>query len=124
MDWITPNVASVKPFSPAGDILQISLTVGQADGLFNTKFSTYTHSASGQKMVRALNYSLPSTVQQHILHVHPITAFTPPPQRASSNIAYKHTAPARRQLPPCEDIARPVGLASSFHFLVDSNIDV
>ncbi|KAJ7441582.1 family S53 protease [Mycena latifolia] len=109
MDWVTPNVASVKPFSPAGDILQVSLTVEQAEGLFNTKFSTYTHSANGQEMIRALNYSLPSTVQQHILHVHPIIAFTPPPQRPSQNTVYKRKATLdRRQLAPCEDIVRPV----------------
>ncbi|KAJ6565665.1 family S53 protease [Mycena sp. CBHHK59/15] len=109
MDWVTPNVASVKPFSPAGDILQVSLTVEQAEGLFNTKFSTYTHSANGQEMIRALNYYLPSTVQQHILHVHPISAFTPPPQRPSQNTVYKRKATLdRRQLAPCEDIVRPV----------------
>ncbi|KAF7344169.1 Family S53 protease [Mycena venus] len=109
MDWVTPNVASVKPFSPAGDILRVSLTVEQAEGLFNTKFSTYTQSANGQEMIRALNYSLPSTVQQHILHVHPIIAFTPPPQRPSQNTVYKRKATLnRRQLAPCEDIVRPV----------------
>ncbi|KAJ7867474.1 family S53 protease [Mycena leptocephala] len=108
-DWVTPNVASVKPFSPAGDILQVSLTVAQAEGLFNTKFSTYTRSADGQSVIRALNYSLPSTVQQHILHVHPIIAFTPPPQHTSKNTVYKRKATSdRRQLAPCEDIARPV----------------
>ncbi|KAJ7679864.1 peptidase S8/S53 domain-containing protein [Mycena rosella] len=81
----------------------------QAEGLFNTKFSTYTHSANGQEMIRALNYSLPSTVQQHILHVHPIIAFTSPPQRASQNTVYKRKATLdRRQLAPCEDIVRPV----------------
>ncbi|KAF7333766.1 Family S53 protease-like protein [Mycena venus] len=109
MDWVTPNVTSVKPFSPAGDILQISLTVEQAEGLFNTKFSTYTHSADGQEMIRALNYSLPSTVQQHILHIHPIIAFTPPPRRPSQNTVSKRTTTLnRRQLAPCEDIVRPV----------------
>jgi tripeptidyl-peptidase-1 len=118
MDWVIPHVASVKPFSPAGDILQVSLTVQQAEGLFNTKFSTYTHSATGQKMIRALNYSLPSTVQQHILHVHPIIAFAPPPQRLSQNTVYKRKAALdRRQLAPCEDIVRPVGLAFSLYWL-------
>jgi tripeptidyl-peptidase-1 len=118
MGWVTPNVTSVKPFSPAGDILQISLTVGQAEGLFNTKFSTYTHSANGQEMIRALNYSLPSTLQQHILHVHPIIAFTPPPQRPSQNTVYKRKATLdRRQLAPCEDIVRPVSLPCSLYWL-------
>ncbi|KAJ7046311.1 family S53 protease [Mycena alexandri] len=111
MDWVIPNVTSVKPFSPAGNILQVSLTVKQAEGLFNTKFNTYTRSADGQEMIRALNYSLPSTVQQHILHVHPIIVFTPPPQRTSKNTVYKRKAiPDRRQLAPCEDIVHPVCL--------------
>ncbi|KAJ6522853.1 family S53 protease [Mycena capillaripes] len=109
IDWVTPNVASVKPFSPAGDILQVSLTVEQAEGLFNTKFSTYTHSANGQEMIRALNYSLPSAMQQHILYAHPIISFTPPAQRPSQNTVYKRkTTLDRRQLAPCEDIVRPV----------------
>ncbi|KAF8136055.1 peptidase S8/S53 domain-containing protein [Mycena galopus ATCC 62051] len=108
MEWVTPNVASVTPFSPAGDIVKVSLTVKQAEGLFNTKFSTYTYSANGQEIIRALNYSLPSTVQQHILHVHPIIAFTPPLQHASQNSVYKRKAtPERRQLAPCEDIVHP-----------------
>ncbi|KAF8207431.1 family S53 protease [Mycena galopus ATCC 62051] len=108
MEWVTPNVASVTPFSPAGDIVKVSLTVKQAEGLFNTKFSTYTYSTNGQEIIRALNYSLPSTVQQHILHVHPIIAFTPPLQHASQNSVYKRKAPPeRRQLAPCEDIVHP-----------------
>ncbi|KAJ7860359.1 family S53 protease [Mycena leptocephala] len=107
-DWVSPSVTSVKPFSPAGDILQISLTVKQAEGLFNTKFGTYTRSADGQEVIRALNYSLPATVQQYILHVHPIIAFTPPPHRTAKDTAYKRKLPLdRRQLAPCEDIVSP-----------------
>ncbi|KAF8185596.1 family S53 protease [Mycena galopus ATCC 62051] len=122
MNWVTPNVASVKPFSPASDILQVSLTVEQAEGLFNTRFSTYTDSASGREMIRALNYSLPSTVQQHIIHVHPIIAFTPPPQRASKNSVSKRKRTLdRRQLPPCEDIVRPVCL-QEFYGLPNTSI--
>ncbi|KAJ7510818.1 family S53 protease [Mycena galericulata] len=109
IDWVTPNVASVEPFSTAGDILQVSLTVEQAEGLFNTTFNTYTHSANGQEMIRALNYYLPSTVQQHILYVHPIIAFTPPAQLASQNTVYHRNATLdRRQLAPCEDIVSPI----------------
>ncbi|KAJ7845315.1 subtilisin-like protein [Mycena leptocephala] len=107
-DWVSPSVTSVKPFSPAGDILQISLTVKQAEGLFNTKFGTCTRSADGQEVIRALNYSLPATVQQYILHVHPIIAFTPPPYRTAKDTAYKRKLPLdRRQLAPCEDIVSP-----------------
>ncbi|KAJ7787984.1 family S53 protease [Mycena olivaceomarginata] len=110
---------------------EVSLTVAQAEGLFNTKFSTYTRSADGQSVIRALNYSLPSTVQQHILHVHPISAFTPPPQHTSKNTVYKRKATSdRRQLAPCEDIARPVciqefyGLPNKQTFLNEFRPDI
>lgn len=117
-DWVSPSVTSVKPFSPAGDILQISLTVKQAEGLFNTKFGTYTRSADGQEVIRALNYSLPATVQQYILHVHPIIAFTPPPHRTAKDTAYKRKLPLdRRQLAPCEDIVSPASLVCSSYSL-------
>ncbi|KAF8146054.1 peptidase S8/S53 domain-containing protein, partial [Mycena galopus ATCC 62051] len=109
-DFFTPNVASIESFSPAGDILKVSLTVEQAERIFNTKFNTYNYSGTGQEMIRALNYSLPSTIQQHILYVHPIISFTPPPRHASQSPVYKRKATLNRRqgdLAPCEDIARP-----------------
>ncbi|KAJ7616510.1 subtilisin-like protein, partial [Roridomyces roridus] len=111
MDWVTPNVASVKPFTPAGDVLQLSLSVEQAESLFNTKFNAYTN-PNGQQIFRAMNYSLPSTLQQQILHVHPIVAFAPPPQRTGKNTMYRRSPVSmeKRQLAPCEDIAEPACL--------------
>ncbi|KAJ7624540.1 subtilisin-like protein, partial [Roridomyces roridus] len=119
-DWIKPNVSSVKPYTPAGDILQISLSVSQAEALFNTKFSTYTWGPTGPQIIRALNYSLPSTLNQHILHVHPIVAFSPPPKSTGSskspdlaygrNVSSEARALERRQLAPCEDIVQPACL--------------
>ncbi|KAJ6503574.1 subtilisin-like protein [Mycena sanguinolenta] len=107
-EWL-PSGASPTPFTPAGDIVKVSLTVEQAEALLNTAFGTYKYSPTGQEMIRAMSYSLPSTMQQHILFVHPITAFTPSPQRPAQNTAYKRRAtPDRRQLAPCEDIVRPV----------------
>ncbi|KAJ6454226.1 family S53 protease-like protein [Mycena sanguinolenta] len=107
-DWL-PNGASPTAFSPAGDILKVSLTVEEAEGLFNTTFKTYKYSANGQEVVRAMNYYLPSTMQQHILYVHPIISFAPPPQRPAQNTAYQRRATLdNRQLAPCEDIVRPV----------------
>ncbi|KAJ7636380.1 subtilisin-like protein [Roridomyces roridus] len=124
MDWVTPNVASVKPFTPAGDVLQLSLSVEQAESLFNAKFNTYTN-PNGQQIFRALNYSLPSSLLQHILHVHPIVAFTPPPQATGKNTMYKRSPMSlkKRQLAPCEDIAEPACLlATDFYGLPNRTI--
>ncbi|KAJ7259168.1 peptidase S8/S53 domain-containing protein [Mycena haematopus] len=108
-DWLTPNVASLKPFSPAGDIMKVTLTVEQAETIFTTRFNTFAYAANGQQTIRALNYSLPSALQQHILFVHPIISFTPPLQRSAQNTVYKRKVPLtrRQSLIPCEDVSRP-----------------
>ncbi|KAJ6490826.1 subtilisin-like protein [Mycena sanguinolenta] len=119
--WL-PNGASPTPFSPAGDILKVSLTVEQAAELFNTTFKTYGYSANGQEVIRAMDYSLPSSMQQHILYVHPIVSFTPPPQRPAQNTAYRRrAAPTPRQLAPCEDIVHP-SCIQEFYGLPNSTI--
>ncbi|KAJ7622361.1 subtilisin-like protein [Roridomyces roridus] len=110
--WLGPNVASVTPYSPAGDILQVSLSIAQAEALFDTKFSTYTHMPSnGPPMIRAMNYSVPDVVQPHIQFVHPIVAFATRP-RILAPFPQHVDDPRfnRRQLAPCEDIVRPVCL--------------
>ncbi|KAJ7606409.1 subtilisin-like protein [Roridomyces roridus] len=112
LSWLGPNVASVTPYSPAGDILQVSLSVAQAEALFDTQFSTYTHMPSnGPPMIRAMNYSVPDVVQPHIQFVHPIVAFAtrprilaPFPQHVD-DLRFN-----RRQLAPCEDFVQPVCL--------------
>ncbi|KAJ7728162.1 family S53 protease [Mycena maculata] len=77
-EWLSENGLAAKSISPAGDMLQISLSVGQADELLATRFSLFKHAASGTTSIRTLAYSVPVSVQNHIQFVHPTIAFVPP----------------------------------------------
>ncbi|KAJ7748309.1 family S53 protease [Mycena maculata] len=77
-EWLSGNDIAAKSISPAGDMLQISLSVSKADELLATQFSLFTHVASGTTNIRTLAYSVPASVQNHIQFVHPTIAFVPP----------------------------------------------
>ncbi|KAI0291167.1 family S53 protease [Multifurca ochricompacta] len=61
--------------SPAGDWLNIDVTVAQADALFDGHFTTFEHTASGTTTVRSLAYSIPASLQGHLDFVHPTVTF-------------------------------------------------
>lgn len=60
--------------TPAGDWLSFDIPVSKANEMFNAKYNTYTHKASGRQTIRTLEYSLPSEVHEHINAVHPTTS--------------------------------------------------
>ncbi|KAI0294260.1 family S53 protease-like protein [Multifurca ochricompacta] len=61
--------------SPAGDWLNIDVTVAQADALFDGQFTTFEHTASGTTTVRSLGYSIPASLKGHLDVVHPTITF-------------------------------------------------
>ncbi|KAJ7058549.1 subtilisin-like protein [Mycena amicta] len=76
--WLQTNKISATTISPAGDILQFKIPVSQANSLFNTEFSVFTHSASDEPTIRTLQYSLPVDLSSHVAYVHPTTSFSNP----------------------------------------------
>ncbi|KAJ7636789.1 family S53 protease [Roridomyces roridus] len=77
-EWVEGNGIPWKTVSPAGDLIQITLTVGQADALLSTKFSEFTHADSGERVIRTLAYSVPTSLRRHIQFIHPTISFVPP----------------------------------------------
>lgn len=69
--WLSENGLEAVPLSPAGDWLSINVPVSKANDLFDTEFSVFTHTASGQKSIRALSYSIPTDLVGHLDLVHP-----------------------------------------------------
>ncbi|KAI0294261.1 family S53 protease [Multifurca ochricompacta] len=65
--------------SPAGDWLNIDVTVAQADALFDGQFTTFEHIASGMTSVRSLGYSIPASLKGHLDFVHPTVTFPQDP---------------------------------------------
>lgn len=73
--FLSANGLSSAPVSPAGDWIAVNMTVSQANDLFATQFSTFTHVSSGTNSVRTLEYSIPSDLAGHLDFVHPTITF-------------------------------------------------
>lgn len=69
--WLKQVGLNVTTFSPAGDLLSISLPVGKANELFDTDFAVYTHSETGKQTIRTMSYSIPTELEGHLDFVHP-----------------------------------------------------
>ncbi|KAJ7088031.1 family S53 protease-like protein [Mycena belliarum] len=76
--WLAENELSAKPVTPAGDMLEITLPVAQANELLSTDFAVFTHVESGATSIRTLEYSVPVALKEHIEFFHPTTSFTRP----------------------------------------------
>ncbi|KAF7319289.1 ATP-binding cassette transporter [Mycena chlorophos] len=104
--WLQANNIASKPISAAGDVLQIQIPVSQANTLFDTQFSTYTHSAINGTSIRTLQYSLPSDVAPHVAYVHPTTSFVT--HWPSPEVKPMPSQDGKRSIDPsCADISVP-----------------
>ncbi|KAI0294255.1 subtilisin-like protein [Multifurca ochricompacta] len=81
--------------SPAGDWLNIDVTVAQADALFDGQFTTFEHTASGTTSVRSLGYSIPASLKGHLDFVHPTITF---PQDPNHQPVFSIPIPRRASL--------------------------
>ncbi|KAF9269034.1 family S53 protease-like protein [Marasmius fiardii PR-910] len=74
--WLSEQgVQNVKTSGAFGDWLDFTVPITTADQLLNTNFESFVHIASGEKLVRTLQYSVPQDLAQHIELVHPTTTF-------------------------------------------------
>ncbi|KAJ6548429.1 family S53 protease [Mycena capillaripes] len=76
--WLQTNKISATTISPAGDVLQFKILVSQANSLFNTEFSVFTHSTTDETTIRTLQYSLPVELSAAVAYIHPTTTFSRP----------------------------------------------
>ncbi|KAF7986028.1 hypothetical protein HWV62_41378 [Athelia sp. TMB] len=73
--WLASNNVNYTYTTAARDWISLEVPVNTASKMFNTNFSIFSHTASGQTIVRTLEYSLPAAVQDHIRAVTPTTSF-------------------------------------------------
>lgn len=57
---------NATPISLAGDWLSITVNANTANELLEADFGVYTHSKTGKKTVRTLNYSVATEVDESI----------------------------------------------------------
>ncbi|TFY77127.1 hypothetical protein EWM64_g6885 [Hericium alpestre] len=74
-DWLSSNNIAYQTTSPAGDWLNVKMTVRQANTLLGSQFTTYKHLETDRETVRTLSYSIPASLKGHLDFVHPTVAF-------------------------------------------------
>ena len=73
--WLSENNVQSKPLTSTGDWISISLPVDQANDLFATNFSIFSHASTEQEIVRTLSYSIPTDLVGHLDLVHPTITY-------------------------------------------------
>ena len=75
-EWLAENGHSSESFdySPAGDWVKLSLSVGEAENLLGTRYSVFRH-VDGSELIRTSQWSLPSHLHDHIDAIQPTNSF-------------------------------------------------
>ncbi|KAH9941656.1 subtilisin-like protein [Epithele typhae] len=93
--WLGKNNISTSVASASGDMLDLHLTVHQANALLDANFTSYVHTGSNKTMIRTLAYSLPASVHDHVAWIYPTTQFIAPSPDAPTVDVEAFTTPAQ-----------------------------
>ncbi|KAF9480336.1 subtilisin-like protein [Pholiota conissans] len=73
--WLSLNNLTATNLTAAGDWLQVSMPVTQANTLLAANFTVFNHSTAGIQLTRTLSYSIPAVLKNYIQLIHPTTSF-------------------------------------------------
>ena len=76
--WLAENNIDATTISRGGDWLAISVPVSKANVLFDTQMTVFHHAESDQSAIRTNSFSVPASLRDSILTVHPMTSFWNP----------------------------------------------
>lgn len=102
LSWLRENVAESK-VENQGEWINVLITVREAERLLDAKFAVYGYLDSGIEKVRALEYSVPEQVKEHITFIAPIIRFGQPKAQRNGifDVVNANTAPVRAAaIPP------------------------
>ena len=108
--WLADNKIDATTISRGGDWLSISIPVSQANEMLNADFSVYTHDESGTQIVRALQYSIPEDLVDHLQVVHPVTTFLASPPKPAVSSRSVSLLPKQKRQSACGDYVDPACL--------------
>ncbi|KAI0130437.1 peptidase S8/S53 domain-containing protein [Xylariales sp. AK1849] len=74
-DWLNTNGLDSGVLSTRGNVITVNATVSEAEKLLGAQYATYTNTETGATISRALNFSLPASLMDHIATVQPTTFF-------------------------------------------------
>jgi tripeptidyl-peptidase-1 len=73
-EWLLSNGVNDLDYSPSKDWINIKISIGQAEDLLATEYSTYVHE-DGTEAARTTKWSLPYHLHEHIDTIQPTTSF-------------------------------------------------
>ena len=73
--WLSQNGITTTAAAASGDMLEFTIPIEQANSLLNANFTSYVHESTNTTMIRTLSYSLPATLEGHVLYVYPTTQY-------------------------------------------------
>ncbi|KAG6910769.1 hypothetical protein DXG01_007656 [Tephrocybe rancida] len=75
--WLSTHGLTENDFvrSPAKDWVTLTIPISLAEKMLDTKYSIWTHEASGDRIVRTTSYSLPEDLHEHVDVIQPTTMF-------------------------------------------------
>ena len=76
--WLSENGLTATKLTTAGNWLSVDVSVGKANELLDTEFSTFKHTDTGDETIRTLAYSIPADLAGHINVVHPTIRYVCP----------------------------------------------
>ncbi|KAH9826510.1 Pro-kumamolisin, activation domain [Teratosphaeria destructans] len=80
-EWLSEHEISNAGFSPSKDWVSIVVPIEKAEQLLQTSYSTYRHH-DGSEIDRAIEWSLPAHLHEHVDVVQPTTSFFKPKKEA------------------------------------------
>ncbi|KAF9480338.1 family S53 protease-like protein [Pholiota conissans] len=105
--WLAANSITAQTISPAGDWLQFSIPVSQANTLLDADFTVFTHPETGTTLTRTLSYSIPAELIGHVDLVHPTITFDNPHANLPVVVSPKVVRPSSEEVPDLESRAVP-----------------
>jgi tripeptidyl-peptidase-1 len=82
LSWLRENVAESK-IEDDGEWINLRVTVSEAEHLLDAKFAVYGYLDTDVEKIRALEYSVPENVKEHITFIAPIIRFGQPKAQRS-----------------------------------------
>lgn len=82
LSWLRENIAESK-IEDDGDWINLVVSVREAEHLLDAKFAVYGYLDTDVEKVRALEYSVPENVREHITFIAPIIRFGQPKAQRS-----------------------------------------
>lgn len=107
-DWLlSAGISDFRGLSEARGFLKFKASIKEAEALFKTSYAVYEHTDTRAIHLAAMEYSLPSHIQEHIDFVMPTVHFNAHPRNIKNSAALKKRLVKALGTPTGGNVAKP-----------------